>query len=117
MEQQDTWRLMARKLTGDVTAGERMELLQLIRSKPEIGLYLQALTNLWHQGSEENKQRIAEAFQKIADAKKGVGDKTNHNKPDASFFLPGKNSIAMNFFTAGWEYIDYGEICKDVALN
>ena len=118
MQQQNTWKLLARKLNGEVTADERMELLQLIRSKPEIGLYLQALTNLWHQGSEENRQKITEAFEKITGSQMMLmEDKTNQHKPESSFFIPGRNSIAMNFFTAGWKLIQYGDFCEDVNLN
>ena len=120
MQQEQTWNLLARKLTGDVTSEERKELLELIRSKPEIGLYLQALTNLWHQGSQENRRRIADAFRKITRTDFSATEKTIQHKPDerdASFYLPGKNSIAMNFFTANWKDINGDEFCEDVAVN
>lgn len=117
MKQTDTWNLLARKLTGEVTAAERRELLELIRSKPEIGLYLQALTNLWHQGSEENKEKIAASFRKMTATNFHVINKTFQYKPDASFFIPGKNSIAMNFFTGDWENIHGKSFCEDVAVN
>lgn len=109
---------MARKLTGEVTPEERKELLQLIRSNPEIGLYLQALTNLWHQGSEENKEKIAAAFRKMT-AAFPLAEKTIQHKPDddASFYLPGKNNVATNFFAGHWETICGKTFCEDVAVN
>jgi hypothetical protein len=117
MKQADTWNLLARKLTGEVTEDEQRELLSLIRSKPEIGLYLQALTNLWHQGTNGNKEKIAAAFREMTETCFPLTDKTFQHKPEASFFIPGKNSIAMNFFKGDWENIHGKSFCEDVSIN
>ena len=67
MHEERTWTLIAHKLAGSATNEEWLELQQKIRDKPEIGFYLQALTNFWYRHAQYDKEKIEEAIKRVAE--------------------------------------------------
>jgi len=54
------WVLMARRLAGEITPAEQIELEQLVQSNPDIHFPLQTLTDLWKENTYQADQKDPE---------------------------------------------------------
>jgi transmembrane sensor len=67
MHQENFWNLIAKKLSGEASASELIELEQHLRANPEMHYSIQPLTDLWHGRhgrADANKTAGKEAFER-----------------------------------------------------
>ena len=65
MNKDRIWVLMARRLAGEITPAEQIELEQLVQSNPDIHFPLQTLTDLWKENTyqaDQNDPETEEAY-------------------------------------------------------
>lgn len=66
-QKQYTWNLIAKKLTGEATAEELLELEGLLRNNPELHYPLQTISDLWNPISRRDQQIAEQAFSRHLD--------------------------------------------------
>src|SRR5436190_2117312 len=64
---QYTWNLIAKKLTGEATAEELLELEDLLRNNPELYYPLQTISDLWNPTSQRDQEIAEQAFSRHLD--------------------------------------------------
>ncbi|MDO6433529.1 FecR family protein [Flavitalea sp. BT771] len=64
---QYTWNLIAKKLTGEATAEELLELEELLRNNPELHYPMQTISDLWNPASRRDQQVAEQAFSRHLD--------------------------------------------------
>lgn len=62
-----TWNLIARKLMGEASAEELLELEQLLRNNPELHYPMQTISDLWNPSDPRERQEAEEAFSRHLD--------------------------------------------------
>jgi len=66
-QKQYTWNLIAKKLTGEATAEELLELEELLRNNPELHYPLQTISDLWNPISRRDQEIAEQAFSRHLD--------------------------------------------------
>jgi len=66
-DKQYTWNLIAKKLTGEATTEELLELEDLLRNNPELYYPLQTISDLWNPTSQRDQQVAEQAFSRHLD--------------------------------------------------
>ena len=64
---QYTWSLIAKKLTGEATAEELLELEELLRNNPELHYPMQTISDLWNPSSRQDQQIAEQAVSRHLD--------------------------------------------------
>jgi ferric-dicitrate binding protein FerR (iron transport regulator) len=62
-----TWNLIAKKLTGEASPEELLELEALLRGNPELHYPMQTMTDLWKSSSPEGQRMAERAFDRHLD--------------------------------------------------
>ena len=62
-----TWNLIAKKLTGEASAAELMELEILLRNNPELHYPMQTMTDLWRSAGPDEQKMAERAFNRHLD--------------------------------------------------
>lgn len=65
-----TWHLIAKKLTGEASPEELLELEALLRGNPELHYPMQTISDLWKSSSPEDKRMAERAFSRHLDRMK-----------------------------------------------
>jgi ferric-dicitrate binding protein FerR (iron transport regulator) len=80
-----TWNLIAKKLAGEATPEELLQLESLLRNNPELHYPLQTITDLWNHTSPHDKDLAEKAFSVHVDR---MADLKLDYEPYASVDLP-----------------------------
>ena len=62
-----TWNLIAKKLTGEASPEELLELEALLRDNPELHYPMQTMTDIWKSSSPEGQRKAERAFDRHLD--------------------------------------------------
>lgn len=57
------WTLVARKLSGEASTEEIVELASLLREKPELHLQIQAISEIWNYNKNEDRTELGKSYQ------------------------------------------------------
>lgn len=118
MNKQDRiWQLIARKMAGEATEQELLELQELVNENPEFGYYAQIVSDLKKPSPKddtEEMQPLLQRLQKRIKAEESVAQVANHLREDsplkkqpAPIIRPfSRNTGALsNHFKVAWRYL------------
>jgi putative ABC transport system permease protein len=111
------WQLIARKMAGEASEEELLELQELVKDHPEFGYYAQVVTDLKKQPPKDDteqmqpllqrlKKRIA-AEESVAQVAEHLRQETPWKKQPASVIRPFSNNkgILSNHLKIAWRYL------------
>src|ERR1700748_2382012 len=63
-DKQHIWRLISRRMTGEATPAELLELQSLLQNNPNIQYFMETLRELWQSAENRNDRDLEELYQK-----------------------------------------------------
>lgn len=85
--QERVWNLMAKKLSGEASPEELLELEGLLQSNPDLHLPVRIISDIWRQEAPEDRQTAMNAFDRHLDRMREMNSDGN------SFLLPKRRSV------------------------
>ncbi|WP_276480810.1 FecR family protein [Paraflavitalea pollutisoli] len=102
MSTERIWELVARKLAQEASANELEELEQLLRTHPDLHVPVQAITDLWLQGSSPLEEAIlAAGYQQHLARMNAQGVSIGQSPNDNAFLLEGARKPRGIY----WKYV------------
>jgi transmembrane sensor len=102
MRHENIWSLLAKKLSGDATDSELIELEQLLRANPELHYSVQPLSDLWQTTHIVDKTAGQEAFERHLRRMEELGIVFSSAEPDQFAASLGGNKKKAVVRTAGF---------------
>ncbi len=99
--QEYTWNLIARKLTGESSPEELQELEEILRNNPDLHYSLQTISDLWRHFGPEEQKRAEQAFDLHITRMENLNiDFGPENNPDPSIEGSRRRRRLIRSFTA-----------------
>jgi transmembrane sensor len=96
MRQEIIWSLLVKKLSGEATDSELIELEQLLRVHPELHYSVQPIMDLWQADNQPDKTPVQEAFERHMQRMKDLGVDFPSTDKSQSTLPPGiKRKVAI----------------------